>query len=130
MSIDDLPPSSGEHTESTQGSVVVALRTRPFLPAELEHAGEEVPKRGVTVEGGKDMIVKLQVKKVSPLRGRTTRRGGWRRADAAELTVGQVRPMRLTACLSLRLLVPVEWYSDQGGALHRRRPCVRAGSDE
>ena len=75
MSIDDLLQSTGAparpmvKTPPAGGAVVVALRTRPFLPTELEQAGETEPERGVEVEGGKDMVVKVQVKKVSLLTG-------------------------------------------------------------
>jgi len=51
-----------EEAEGTQ-AVLVALRTRPFLPSEVEKAEDRALERGVEVKG-KDMIVKLSVKKV------------------------------------------------------------------
>ena len=70
MSIDDLLPTvTGVPKSSEEGPsaniVVIALRTRPFLPSELDNVEDEpAPERGVYVEGGNTMVVKLQVKKV------------------------------------------------------------------
>lgn len=57
-----MPELNEEATQGTQ-VVVVALRTRSFLPSEVEKAGERTLQRGVEAKG-KDMIVKLSINKV------------------------------------------------------------------
>lgn len=85
-----------EAEEGTQ-AILVALRTRPFLPSEVEKAGERTLERGVEVKG-KDMIVKLNVKKVSLGPCETTREAREGGKEGLELTIDDPRLTFVFTC--------------------------------
>lgn len=53
-------PSVAEQPEEGNQAITVTLQTRPFLPSEIEKAGDQTLDRGVEVKG-KNMIVKLDL---------------------------------------------------------------------